>query len=1138
MKKLWILLLAVLLTLGLCACGGDEGDGTTVAPDAPTGNPTAAPGDNTTEGKADAPTTAPDSDPATPPTDEVTTATPTVDMSGVTFEDLTVAYDGQEKTIQIGGTLPQGVTVTYTGAGTVPGAYTVTATFTAPAGYAPIPDMTATLTVTKGVADLSGVTLTNKTVTYDGNAHSIEIEGTLPQGITVSYTGNEKTLPGSYTVTASFSGEYYEDIPNMTAKLKIEKAVVDMSGISFRDLTIAYDGDYHSLVIEGDLPEGVTVEYEGQQASLAGEYTFTAKFTAPEGYATIPNMTATLTIEEPTHRDGPSLYVDEAKTFLYSVDPGLAAASLAIPDTVTRIAPFALYNMSALQVLYVPSSVEVIGSRAFGYAEVGGEDVLVEGFVVYGAAGSAVETWCQDKGIAFKAENPMKTYHSASDFLLTEGLIATFDAMDPTNASVKLTEGKWYAKGSTTVYATLRGGATWWKARQDGGIGYDMTQGEYDSNYKNVGISLPVSLLNEGGYTVQTTLIAFGPKDNSSDDGRYYHQSGQYGYYKADNSAFTFGHIRTLQFAGHFKASVFETRWFYHKEPWDTHQTDGNGIHTGGELSANPVAKTLTVTGAKTAEGTMNAAAYINSQRIWAFDSATHGIYKTYLPLSEGGELSILAGYPGTVYSIRIYNRVLTGDEIAQNHMADILSYYDISLTKYGALFPEQVEAMMAAVGNFDFTAEKAEVEAALDAALMPKYNVILNIEYVDEDGAVFDTERVVDYTGTSYVVPSPTKSGYYTRDLFVAGVLTESKTVTVEYRKIPKMASPTKVRMLVPGVVCWGDSITAGAGGGNVTVAQQNGIDLVSLGSSATGAGYVAVLDNLIKTRTGSTNGAINCGVGGETSAVIAARAMTETYYLYLGEAVAVGANGSAIIDIQQYASGGRLGILRQGEGNKSINNVQITGTDADGNPVTVEGRISIAWNGTGKSQAECEYENLTYTFTRTDTKGGTVILPKNAKIVTNGSHAYDDHWLVLFIGTNGGYTNWDELIKQQQEMIDASNCGDKYVIIGLSNGNNSNRGDMEAKMKAKWGDHYFSAREFISSEECYRMVGFGDDVIAADQSMITSGTVSRDSYLIDGVHLNAVGYAALGNRLFLQIWQLGFFDALFDYYDSFYAD
>ena len=86
-----------------------------------------------------------------------------------------------------------------------------------------------------------------------------------------------------------------------------------------------------------------------------------------------------------------------------------------------------------------------------------------------------------------------EVYTDVSDFYSlykTEGLIAFFDALDPSNGTLDMENGKWYAKvydeatgafvKSETIFATLVGGAydadtnpTGWKVGANGGFGYD-----------------------------------------------------------------------------------------------------------------------------------------------------------------------------------------------------------------------------------------------------------------------------------------------------------------------------------------------------------------------------------------------------------------------------------------------------------------------------------------------------------------------------------------------------------------------------------------------------------------------------------------------------------------------------------------
>ena len=154
-------------------------------------------------------------------TSTTTTDTETVkldyDMSNVKLEDKVVVYDGEEHTLEITGSLPTGVSVIYENNGKVNvGEYKVTAKFIGDGlNYNPIP-MTATLTITQAEYDMSNIKFEDKTVTYDGNEHTLEITGTLPKGVSVIYENNGKVNVGEYKVTAKFIGDglNYNPIPS------------------------------------------------------------------------------------------------------------------------------------------------------------------------------------------------------------------------------------------------------------------------------------------------------------------------------------------------------------------------------------------------------------------------------------------------------------------------------------------------------------------------------------------------------------------------------------------------------------------------------------------------------------------------------------------------------------------------------------------------------------------------------------------------------------------------------------------------------------------------------------------------------------------------------------------------------------
>jgi len=82
-----------------------------------------------------------------------------------------------------------------------------------------------TLTVSKANYDMSGITFASKMVTYNGEAHSLAIDGELPDGLTVSYDNNDKTDAGTYTVTANFAStnDNYNIPVSKTATLTIDR---------------------------------------------------------------------------------------------------------------------------------------------------------------------------------------------------------------------------------------------------------------------------------------------------------------------------------------------------------------------------------------------------------------------------------------------------------------------------------------------------------------------------------------------------------------------------------------------------------------------------------------------------------------------------------------------------------------------------------------------------------------------------------------------------------------------------------------------------------------------------------------------------------------------------------------------------
>ena len=206
---------------------------------------------------------------------DVQVAKATYDMSGVSFTDASKTYTGSAQSIVITGELPEGVTALYTGSGINVGLYEIEVSFTGDAtNYEAIPNMSATLTITK--ASLTFTNPTAKTgLVYNSSSQALVNAGSISAG-SIEYSTNginyTNEIPaminaGTYTVYYRYEVDSVNydttGLSDSNIKVTIAKATYDMSGVSFTDASKTYTGSAQGILITGELPEGVSVEYSG-----------------------------------------------------------------------------------------------------------------------------------------------------------------------------------------------------------------------------------------------------------------------------------------------------------------------------------------------------------------------------------------------------------------------------------------------------------------------------------------------------------------------------------------------------------------------------------------------------------------------------------------------------------------------------------------------------------------------------------------------------------------------------------------------------------------------------------------------------------------------------------------------------------
>ena len=129
-------------------------------------------------------------------------------------------------------------------------------------------------------AEITGVTFTGNTFTYDGTEHSISIAG-LPEGATVEYANNGHINAGTYTVTATVSQENYND-KVLTADLVIDKAEAVITADAVQ--TFTYDGDVKNVDANLNHSETELTYTPAQGYANAGNYKITVSAEGTDNY--------------------------------------------------------------------------------------------------------------------------------------------------------------------------------------------------------------------------------------------------------------------------------------------------------------------------------------------------------------------------------------------------------------------------------------------------------------------------------------------------------------------------------------------------------------------------------------------------------------------------------------------------------------------------------------------------------------------------------------------------------------------------------------------------------------------------------------------------------------------------------------
>lgn len=283
-----------------------------------------------------------------------------------------------------------------------------------------------------------------------------------------------------------------------------------------------------------------------------------------------------------------------------------------------------------------------------------------------------------------------------------------------------------------------------------------------------------------------------------------------------------------------------------------------------------------------------------------------------------------------------------------------------------------------------------------------------------------------------------------------------------------------------LPGIICWGDSLTYGYNGEGVS--------------------YPSVLEQRIKENIGEIP-VVNMGACGEDSITIAGRSGGIPFVT--AEDITILAEPEAI-EVAIVSQNGKE-VSPSIYTDVGINECEIAG---------VSGMLTIQDAGQQGSR---------YIFVRAKA-GEEVQVPSGTEIKTEASEKYKDYLSIVFVGTNGGYEDYDELIVQQDAIIASRTANtDKYLVVGITYGTEEGMAEYDKVMYEHYGDKYLCLRSYLS---VFGMRDAGLTPTEEDRQRMQAGMVPL-SLRTDDVHFTAKGYEVTGNVIYDKLESLGYFDA-----------
>ena len=322
-------------------------------------------------------------------------------------------------------------------------------------------------------------------------------------------------------------------------------------------------------------------------------------------------------------------------------------------------------------------------------------------------------------------------------------------------------------------------------------------------------------------------------------------------------------------------------------------------------------------------------------------------------------------------------------------------------------------------------------------------------------------------------------------------------------------------VQQYLPGIVCWGDSLTAGSSG-NVSYpgTLQKYIDtyLCDIYDFASTIENAQDYSRLDWDKYTVSIPVVNMGAGKEDCPTILGRSGVIPYVV--GADLEIPA-GTEAVDIRLKSADGK-NVSPLTAGSVGVNPVTIAG---------VTGEITLVSNqGWGQN---------TYQFTRAEA-GEPVSVAGGTQITTACTDEYRDYVHIVWLGTYGDFTNPEKLVSDTRQLLSrqASNP-ERYLVIGpcalrgaWSNADPATLNGVDSAMLQAFGNHYLNVRKYLMTDGLTdaKITPSKEEKLVIQQGGMPTSFRSNAS----GADLNGTAYKLIGKLVYERMESLGYFDEI----------